>query len=180
MGRATTCDKHGIYNIFTNKESESSSGPTSGSTMRSVLISPWTTGPRATSTRRESGPVEMGKDLNKYPPVEWSSIWGPLPRIRMASSIPSVRSGGLIRAAQLVRSEQPRRLCKLLAPRAEWSSLVDLLRLYRNDRDRDQNLRFGLLESSGRFLYPVEAVSRDGRCRVLAIVDDEGSRGCFL
>ena len=23
-------------------------------------------------------PVEIGKGLNKYPPVEWSSIWGPL------------------------------------------------------------------------------------------------------
>jgi hypothetical protein len=23
-------------------------------------------------------PVEMGKSVNKYPPVEWSRIWGPL------------------------------------------------------------------------------------------------------
>jgi hypothetical protein len=26
--------------------------------------------------------VEMGKGLNKYPPVEWSSIWGPLQFLR--------------------------------------------------------------------------------------------------
>ena len=25
----------------------------------------------------------MGKGLNKYPPVEWSSIWGPLPFTRL-------------------------------------------------------------------------------------------------
>ena len=36
------------------------------------------TGSRPRSNWQESGPVEMGMALNKYPPVEWSIIWGPL------------------------------------------------------------------------------------------------------
>src|SRR5262249_22148263 len=39
---------------------------------RSAALSPIWSGIGAISS------VEMGKGVNKYPPVEWSSIWGPL------------------------------------------------------------------------------------------------------
>src|SRR5262249_2641054 len=29
--------------------------------------------------------VEMGKGVNKYPPVEWSSFWGPLQKLQASS-----------------------------------------------------------------------------------------------
>src|SRR5262249_58455721 len=37
--------------------------------MKMMALLGWNHGPSS---------VEMGKGLNKYPPVEWSSIWGPL------------------------------------------------------------------------------------------------------
>jgi hypothetical protein len=45
--------------------------------MKTMALLGWNHGPTS---------VEMGKGLNKYPPVEWSSIWGPLQLTSLSGS----------------------------------------------------------------------------------------------
>jgi hypothetical protein len=64
----------------------------------------------------------MGKGLNKYPPVEWSSIWGPLqgpdgqtetfagPPIRYLIAEPNVKTGELEPVIDSGRDPGPRSL----------------------------------------------------------------------